>query len=437
MDILKVFATEDINKQVLLTQGFQNSDFYNNHLSLDTLFKDIIQMFITNDRCMMYNKNVNYKINPQTGLIKNTPQKTTKKGNIIEKNITYGSDLTIILNNIIGLLGYEFSMSILTLSLYPTIIKHVIDEIPTTNSYHELIKLLVVIDNAYKVCDANNSVNNTLNNNTFIYNDNNYIDELVAKMRLRISNNNNISFESDKQDCYNIMLDKYDNTTFNTIYVNSIDNLCIELGKYKPCYDNYFMKIWELLFKETHCDMYEYENIYPKFTSDDNNQNVIEMPVITMLNAYAQNDPSIYNIISNINKQMVYIKQYLKNITKKTLMTIDDNDKHITVCVQEMLYEHLAAVFINMLVVYAKNIVILHDYNNNLNKAVKLQFIELFNGFKFTTPALITYTESQLMCLHYIMLTKQNLNNVYEQEEPAKEKTPRSRTNRKTKTNNA
>ena len=98
-------------------------------------------------------------------------------------------------------------------------------------------------------------------------------------------------------------------------------------------------------------------------------------------------------------------------------MTIDNNDKYINVCVQEMLYEHLAAVFINMLVAYAKNVVILHDYTNNVGKAVKLQFIELFNGFKLTTPTLLTYSESQLMCLHYVMLTKQNLDNVYEQEE--------------------
>ena len=410
MDILKVFATDDINKQVLLTQGFQNSDFYNTNLSLDILFKDIIQMFINNDRCMMYNKNNNYKINPQTGLIKNTPQKTTKK--TIEKNITYGSDLKIILNNIIGLLGYEFSISVLALSLYPTIIKRIIDEIPTTNSYQELVKLLVVINNAYDICD----IDSGKNNDTFIYDDNNYIDNIISKLQLRISNNNNIAFETDKQECYTTMLDKFNNTTFNTIYVNSIDNLCIELGKYKPCYDNYFMKMWELLFKETYCDVYEYENIYPRFTSN-NNQEVIEMPFMTLLNAYAQTDPSIYNIINNVNKQIVYIKQYLKNITKKTLMTIDSNDKYINVCVQEMLYEHLAAVFINMLVAYAKNVVILHDYTNNVGKAVKLQFIELFNGFKLTTPTLLTYSESQLMCLHYVMLTKQNLDNVYEQEE--------------------
>ena len=432
MDILKIFDTNDLDKRILLTQGFQNSEFYNNNISLDSLFKDIIQLFIDNDKCVMFNKDSKYKINPQNGLIKSINKTNNKKTS--EKNITYGSDLKIVLNNLVGLLGYEFSTSILLLSLYPTIIQQLIEEIKTTSSYKQLQSVINTIDNAYKLCGIYNQQVNNTDDNIFYYNqeeNNGCINEILAKIRLRISNNNNISFEDDKQEIYDKLINMFNNTSFDSVCVRSIDNLCIEFGKYKPCYDNYFMKMWELLFKETYADVYEYENIYPKFTTNINNDlETIEIPFITLLNKYAQYNVNNYNIINNINKQIVYLKQYFKNITKKTLMSIDDNNKHLNVCVQDVLYEHLSIVFINMLIVYAKNIVILHDYTNNIGKTVKLQFMELFNSFKLTTPTLLTYSESQLTCLHYIMLTKQTLDSVYEekQEKEKPKKTTRSRT---------
>lgn len=423
MDISKVFNTNDNDKLILLLQGFQNSEFYNNNISLDTLFKDLVQLFINNDKCITYNKNNPMKINPQSGLLKKTATKTTKPATmkttkttrtITEKNITFGSDLKIILNNLIGLLGYELSQSILTLSLYPTIIKRLIDEILTIDNYNELIELITIIDNAYKICNIDPN-NNDNNDNTFIYNNDNSINPIIAKLQLRISNNNNISFETDKQECYKSMLSNFENTSFGSVYIKYIDNLCIELGKHKLVYDNYFMKIWELLFKETYGDLYEYDNIYPKFsTNDNNNHEYIEIPYITLLNSYASEDTSLYNIIGNIDKQIIYLKQYFKNITKKTLMTIDDDDKHINIYIQDILYEHIAVVFLNMLIVFAKNIAIFHSYTNSIGKSVKLQFIELFNGLKLTTPTLITYTESQLMVLHYILLTKTNLESIYD-----------------------
>lgn len=431
MNISKLFNTNDINVQVLLTQGFQNSEFYNNNISLDTLFKDIIQMFINNDNSVVYNRNNSPQINPQNGLMKKQTKPTTTKTS--PKNITFGSDLKIILNNLIGLLGYELSICILSLSLYPTIIKRNIDDLLTAETYQELLMLINNINNCYNKCNINdNSINN--NNMNFVYDNNDKTKYIVSKLQLRISNNNIVSLESDKQECYQIMLDKFNNISFNNMYVNTIDELCVELGKYKPCYDNYFMKIWELLFKETYCDMYEFENIYPKFTTN-NNQTVIEIPFITMLHSYAATDQSIYNIIGNIDKQIISLKQYFKNITKKTIMSIDDQDNHINVCINDLLYEHLAVVFINMLVIYAKNITILHDYTKNLGKsAVKLQFMEMFDGMKYTTPTLITYTESQLMCLHYIMLTKRDLDDVYNTDKNTETKKSRSTTKSKTAT---
>ena len=316
MDILKVFETNDVDKKVLLSQGFQNSEFYNNNISLDTLFKDVINLFIENDKCLMFNKQIDYKINPQNGLIKQPTTKTTKK--TTEKNITYGSDLKIILNNLVGLIGYEFSTSVLLLSLYPTIIRHFIEDIKNVDNYKQMFGIVNTINNAYNICNLTQPNNN---NEMFYFNNdpNQYITELLTKIQLRISNNNNVSLESDKEECYQTLLSHFENTVFDTLYIKSIDNLCVELGKYKPCYDNYFMKMWELLLKETYADMYEFDNIYPRFITDINNDlETIELPFITLLTRYAQRDVNNYNIINNINKQIVYLKQYFKNINKKT-----------------------------------------------------------------------------------------------------------------------
>ena len=428
MNIFKIFEkANDLEKKTLLTQGFQRTDFNNSNLSLDSLFKEFINLFVESDKSLIYTlRETTLKLNPQNGIIKTVSQNNDEEGKtkkLGDKVITFGSDLKIVLNNLVGLMGYEFGTNLLLISLYPVLLKQIIEDIPKAKNYKEIKHNINIICNMYNIGDGkileynNNDADDF--NNTFNFNNienvlNNKFREIYSKIDIRIKNNNNINFDSDKQDVYNKLLSIYNNTTYNTYYIKNVDNLCIELGKFKPCYDNYFIKMWELLFKETYCDYYEYENVYPRFEENiEEDKEKIVIPFINLINSYVNKLDKGHTIINQIYKHINTLEQYFKLICKKAMMTVnsdmDANTKIIKVVVQEVFYEHLASIFVNMLVVLAKNIVISHEFINNMNKFVKLQFIEIFNGLKFSTPALLNYSESQLMVLHYIIMTKQNL----------------------------
>lgn len=428
MNIFKIFEkANDLEKKTLLTQGFQRTDFNNSNLSLDSLFKEFINLFVESDKSLIYTlRETTLKLNPQNGIIKTVSQNNDEEGKtkkLGDKVITFGSDLKIVLNNLVGLMGYEFGTNLLLISLYPVLLKQIIEDIPKAKNYKEIKHNINIICNMYNIGDGkileynNNDADDF--NNTFNFNNienvlNNKFREIYSKIDIRIKNNNNINFDSDKQDVYNKLLNIYNNTTYNTYYIKNVDNLCIELGKFKPCYDNYFIKMWELLFKETYCDYYEYENVYPRFEENiEEDKEKIVIPFINLINSYVNKLDKGHTIINQIYKHINTLEQYFKLICKKAMMTVnsdmDANTKIIKVVVQEVFYEHLASIFVNMLVVLAKNIVISHEFINNMNKFVKLQFIEIFNGLKFSTPALLNYSESQLMVLHYIIMTKQNL----------------------------
>lgn len=428
MNIFKIFEkANDLEKKTLLTQGFQRTDFNNSNLSLDSLFKEFINLFVESDKSLIYTlRETTLKLNPQNGIIKTVSQNNDEEGKtkkLGDKVITFGSDLKIVLNNLVGLMGYEFGTNLLLISLYPVLLKQIIEDIPKAKNYKEIKHNINIICNMYnigdgKILEYNNNDTDDFNN-TFNFNNienvlNNKFREIYSKIDIRIKNNNNINFDSDKQDVYNKLLSIYNNTTYNTYYIKNVDNLCIELGKFKPCYDNYFIKMWELLFKETYCDYYEYENVYPRFEENiEEDKEKIVIPFINLINSYVNKLDKGHTIINQIYKHINTLEQYFKLICKKAMMTVnsdmDANTKIIKVVVQEVFYEHLASIFVNMLVVLAKNIVISHEFINNMNKFVKLQFIEIFNGLKFSTPALLNYSESQLMVLHYIIMTKQNL----------------------------
>ena len=428
MNIFKIFdKANDLEKKTLLTQGFQRTDFNNSNLSLDSLFKEFINLFVESDKSLIYTlRETTLKLNPQNGIIKTVSQNNDEEGKtkkLGDKVITFGSDLKIVLNNLVGLMGYEFGTNLLLISLYPVLLKQIIEDIPKAKNYKEIKHNINIICNMYNIGDGkileynNNDADDF--NNTFNFNNienvlNNKFREIYSKIDIRIKNNNNINFDSDKQDVYNKLLNVYNNTTYNTYYIKNVDNLCIELGKFKPCYDNYFIKMWELLFKETYCDYYEYENVYPRFEENiEEDKEKIVIPFINLINSYVNKLDKGHTIINQIYKHINTLEQYFKLICKKAMMTVnsdmDSNTKIIKVVVQEVFYEHLASIFVNMLVVLAKNIVISHEFINNMNKFVKLQFIEIFNGLKFSTPALLNYSESQLMVLHYVIMTKQNL----------------------------
>lgn len=404
MDIKKLFTNFEgkDNELNVVLQGFENSPYYCNNLTLNNLFKDLVTMFINIDKSILTNENKDY-LNALTGGLRTSLVKKPKvqKHNTKDddkpanKILTFTSDLKIILNNIIGLIGYEFAMSLLTISGMPKFIKANIEAINELNTYNEIGKIVSIIINVYKTHNGKVFKTKEPYEETF--------KNIFKLIRRRIRHEQNTSMKTDKETIIAALEKLLSETTFENIYIKTIDNLCINLEKVKPCYDGYFIKIWELLFKETYADYYEYENVYPKFNTDTNK---IIIPYVEIIQAYIKKISDNTNMIVSLNKYTSQLTSYFNKIYRDVHKVVRSNgDTVLNVMISDQFYEHLSAISINLLIVLAKNIVISQSYLKTTINATRLQFIQIFNGIRCCVPSLLTYNESQLYILHYILLT--------------------------------
>ena len=429
MDIKKLFTNfENKEKELnLILQGFENSPYYCNNLSINNLFKDLVTVFINVDKNILSSDYKDY-LNALTGGLRTCIVKKQKNGKgqhkeedtkASNKILTFTSDLKIILNNIIGLIGYEFATSLLTITSFPKLIKHNMEAIKVADNYNEIGKLITVIVNIYRIHNGSvfNIPDDFEDDITSIY-------KLISK---RIEKEQNTSLKTDKDNIINKLETIYKNTTYDNIYIRTIDNLCINCEKVKPCYDGYFIKLWELLFKETYADYYEYENVYPKF---DKNVNKIIIPYVEIIQDYIKKVSDNSNLIVSLTKYTSQLNSYFNKIYRdvhKVAFKSDDKDI-LNVIVSEQFYEHLSAISINLMIILAKNIVISQSYLKTTMNATRLQFIQMFNGIRCCVPTLLTYNESQLYILHYVLLTNHVLvssNNMVhgkQEEQPTKAK---------------
>lgn len=478
MDIKKLFDNFDGKQDELniICRGFENSPYYCNNLSLNNLFKDLIIIFSNNDRCLQDNVNTN-ELNILTGGLRSSTVKRRKVNNINKQNnennkannevnnkdnsqagktMTFTSDLKIVLNNIVGLMGYEFATCLITLINLPSLIDKNIKAIEEANNYKEIYKLINVIANIFKL--QNGSIfrikeeNGVVNIDTSTQFDANFT-EIYRIISHRIKHDQNIKIKQDKERFIKKLTEMKSKVEYDNIYIKTIDNLCINLDKIKPCYSNYFLKIWEQLFKETYADYYEYENIYPKF---DGESNEILIPYAEIIQKY------INKMDSNISlkKYTSQLVSYFNKIFRDVITTFNDNIKvnkntnkvsknntnsknnnvannnndgnnvngknnnniannntnnsmnnKLNVELSDQFYEHLAAIAMNLLICLAKQITISQAFLKSTSNSVRLQFIQLFNGLRYCVPTLMTYNESQLYILHYILLTSHVLTN--------------------------
>lgn len=399
MDIKKILTTfeDNSNKLNIILRGFENSPYYCNNISINNLFKDLVNIFIEIDKSVLSNKDyLNVLSGGLRTCINKKNKQTNKKDDKNNKIITFSGDLKIILNNLIGLIGYEFATSLITIMGFPKLIQNNISAIKEAKTYKDIGKILTTIINIYKI--QNCSVFKTKEPLEKIFN------PLYELINDRIKKEQNTSFKNDKESIIRSLKSLYKNTTYDTIYIKTIDNLCINLEKIKPCYDGYFIKIWELLFKETYADYYEYDNVYPKFNE---NTNKLIIPYMEIIQDYIKSiSNNNANICMSLTKYTSQLNSYFNKIYRDISSCVNKNDKNVlNVSITDQFYEHLSSIAINLIIVLAKNIVISQSYLKNVINATRLQFIQIFNGVRCCVPTLMTYNESQLYVLHYIMLT--------------------------------
>ena len=163
MDIKKLIDNfkDNDNEINLLIQGLQNSPYYCSNLSINNLFKSLVVLYIELHRHIITNEHREI-LNTLTGGIRSviskkkpTKEKPSEDNDGISKIMTFTGDLKISLNNIIGLIGNEFTISIMSIMKLPKTLLETIKAIELAQSYKDIGKLITIIVNIYKLHDGN------------------------------------------------------------------------------------------------------------------------------------------------------------------------------------------------------------------------------------------------------------------------------------------
>ncbi len=387
----------------LIVQGFQCSPYYYDSTGLDVLVKELLNIFLdrySNTRKKILNQNTN------GGL-----QKMNKKQNKeSDKKISYCVEFKQTLNNILALLGYEFSHCLFALMGMKRLLITFIQKIDESTTYEDIKYITTIVKNIYvmkncTICIVDDSFESkfyvvptdTISMDQDITtNITPYFTNLLKYIHLETVNNNAITFPSFKKMIKTELINLSEHTVFNEITIDNIEQMCIQLGKFKTCYNGYFFKIWELLFRETYSDVIENKSIYPSF---DESTSVIYSPFIEYLNnRYKSCD-------IKINKYMNMFSNYFVKVYNDTLKCFVDDD-YIDVKITAQCYSHMANIAFNLFIVMTDEIAKNQNSCMFFGKSTRIQFIQLFHALQECCPRLYEYSESQLSVLHFILLQK-------------------------------
>ena len=324
--------------------------------------------------------------------------------------------------NILGLLGSEFSKYLIVLFGAKQMIKREIQSISEAQNYETILKHVINIKNFInlgdfddyakldetfeppidireefydKYCQPIASSSNEeqnyyqlevkTNRKLLVFN------QLINEIKQLIKSENVLSFEDDRDEWCAMLNELLDNMILKTYYVNNIDELCLSLGPWNICYDKSFLKMFEILYKESFADIpYELWSSYKPHIRYIENELKLDIKCSKYLTSFNKYYHKIYD-------------ETLKSVCEK-LNTA--NGDILNISITDEMYELLSDVTFNLFVNISKKIA-----NNQLTyayfgKSTRIQFIQMFQALMDCSPRLYLFTESQRMVLHYILLSK-------------------------------
>lgn len=405
MDLRRFILLHIKNKTVgNIKDGFEKSSFVDCALDASKLLKDILTKMLSEDgaRQKIYNQ-------LQSGGLATT--KPIKNDN---KKQSFCTEFNQMINNLFGLLGFEFSKYLFILFGAHIIIKQHIEDISTSNTYEEILDHINKIYNFMILGESSNEEipsaaihtskifvkqigDSTSNQNyALITIQTNpihaFFTEMINDVKKLLSANNIIMFDDNKLHLYEQLSDLYDSIEIESYEINTVDDLCINLGSRNIGYDRSFLKMFEILYKESFADIpHELWNDYKPHLY------------------YVENE---LKLDAKCSKYLSSFMAYYKHIYDETLKSVQEKipQKHILkVNVTDKCYELLADISFNMLVNMAKKIACNQISYVYFGKSARVQFIQIFQSVLDCTPRLYSFTKSQREILHYVLLPRKIL----------------------------
>lgn len=399
-----------------INQGFQKSRFAPSCPDVASIMKMILnQLLVDADRSKVYNQ-------LQSGGLPSNIAAQSKTDTC--KKQSFCTEFTMMVSNLVGLVGFELSKYLMAIFGMKHFIKLVLDEINTATTYEDIGTYVNYIRNMYALGTNNvtmstpftldddfdiekysNLLTNTMPSkngvNYFEMNVNVPTTEAIFNWMLKyidtnIRNDNVISFNEDRSMFYNVIADMLAHTKLGKYDVTDINELLINLGKFNVCYDKSLIKMFELLYLEGLCDIpAELRRGYKPYV------------------VYIEND---LKLDVKCDKCQANLNKYFHEVVEHTFKCVNDtlHDDTLTVNIHDDVYEMLVDVTLNMFVTMCRKI-----YNNQLvygffGKSTRIQFIQVFQALMDSIPRFYTLTKSQRTVIHYVLLSDKIINDSIE-----------------------
>lgn len=381
--------------------GFQKSQYIESSNDTVNLIKQILnKLIVINDKQKIYSQ-------LQSGGLASHVTQSKSDAN---KKQSFCTEFNIMVANILGLIGFEFSKYLFFLFGVKHFLTKLVDEIDSASNYEEIDMLVKYIRNLMSLgyekgdmpvpikIDSGFSLDNYIEHLSVEEQTIDYFSAtnqttaeilfnwLLKDIKLHIKSENIVTFEEDKSKWHHMLSDMIDHLDLCTYVVENVNDLIINLGKFNICYDKSFIKMFEILYNESFADIpYEFWGSYK--------------PHVTYIEKELKLDVKCNKYTDNFNKY--FHKIY--DDTLKSAMEVLGSDV-LKVEVTNGMYELLSDITLNLFINISRKI-----SNNQLvyayfGKSTRIQFIQVFQAIMDCAPRLQLFSTSQRAMLHYILL---------------------------------
>lgn len=424
MDLKQFILNHKYNDTLdAIIDGFEKSSFVEPNSDTASLVKSILNSLIISeegDKQKIYNQ-------LQSGGLANTKAGKSETS----KKQSFCTEFNQMIVNILGLLGSEFSKYLFVLMGARCMITQEVKEISKSQDYNNILKHVINIRNFINLgrCDdflqrdeLNQMVEQNFEPPIVIDEDffeeydvfgplpseetqnyleieinsdstNTFFNKFVSEIKRLIKSENVLSFEENRQDWTAMLDNMVECLTLNTYHINNVDDLCLNLGEINVCYDKSFIKMFEILYKESFADIpHELWSSYK--------------PHVKYVENELRLDIKCGKFLTNFNKY--FHKVY--DETLKSVMEVLSPTEILKVEVSDDTYELLSDITFNLYVNISKKIASNQLTYAYFGKSTRIQFIQMFQAIMDCSPRLYSFSQSQRMTIHYILLSKKVMN---------------------------
>lgn len=327
------------------------------------------------------------------------------QGTKSEKKQSYCSEYNQMLKNFVGLIGFEFSRSIMIRMATFSTIERILVDMEEATSYEELLQytsyIYLTLKPFPKVTYSFIEPQTTNKLNRLVCNDDpipEFFEAERAQLRTHIASKNISAFRQNKSELIFRIKAFISTIHSGRMPIESVDNLVtMNMGRYTILYQGSFIKVFEILYKSFYADN-------PKF-------NEANMQTISQYNAVERYiDMILVRAPRQSAHYITYLEHYFIDVFKMTQdallsdASIAQTVNKIDIPMPMTLITMLAKITLGAIVKLSK---LINEKKNMLlmtSTPSRIQFAQVLEAFFDLPPGIdVDWTLEQLIVIYYVL----------------------------------